>query len=227
MENLGGFKVSGVIPKKEIKPGDRIEESDITPEEHEMEEVGSPDKEEREKTTHSCPRCGWDIRNTIIEEITEENTREFVRSLFSSGKKRYSKEFSIAGGQITFEFRTIRPSEMEVIGKQIRFDSNEKNPNRKVFTDADRFSYYMRYRLVASLSSYNSSDEKRDFPTLEEAGENQDTENPTILPTLWAKLSLGEQEFFLLGEYLLQFDNEVGILTNRVRQPDFTMPTVG
>jgi hypothetical protein len=225
---MEGFKITGTLPKKDISPGDTINPEDlITEEDIKPEEIGLPSKEEQEENKRLCPRCGWDTQKTEIAEISEADTREFVRCLFSRGKKRYSKDFDIAGGSITFTFRTVSPAEVDLIIKQLRQDTSKETLNRRVYNDVDRFEIYMRYRLVCSLVKFSTPDDMQEFEVVEECKLEPTDGDVTILPELYKKMAFNSQELFLLGEKLSQFENEVNTLTQRVRRPDFISPTVG
>lgn len=99
------------VPVQEAK-----EEPEVTEEKvKEAEENDTPDR---------CPRCGCEVDATGIPEVTDEDKKEYIKSLL--GERRFYKTYEFIGGEVKITLRSTMIEEEADIVKLITKEINDK-----------------------------------------------------------------------------------------------------
>ena len=119
---------------------------------------------------HECPKCGWNLENTIYDEPTETDKDEFIRSTL--GSRRFKKEFEYMGGKVAMVFRsTLRAEELAVVDT-LNSEINEK----RIRTPEEWTLRNRELRMAAQLESVTIGTNKQEF----QAVYNSEDENANL-----------------------------------------------
>lgn len=176
--------------------------------------------------TH-CQRCGWELASNLVEKVTDDDKRNFVRCML--GEQRFTKDYILLGGELKATFRAIRPVEMDLIVDQLKKDTADGKLNN----EAEYLVNYSRYMLVCSLQAVSFIDKGQSYPEViprkDKSEEAPEENGPSALPTLYKELTEDWQEALhaILLVHMRQFEKLYDILIHRAYDPDFWPPTVG
>ena len=60
-----------------------------------------------------CPVCGWDRSKSLKEQPTDEDKKEYVRSVL--GERPFERDFQIFGGEVVLRFRELTAVESSIL----------------------------------------------------------------------------------------------------------------
>lgn len=115
---------------------------------------------------HYCPQCGWDVHDTDVAEIDDNDKFRYVLAVASG--KRFTKTYQIFGGKLSVTFRTLLTREERLIMGQINRDSVEMLP---VFTELHLMQLTTRtsdYRMALSIEAFANSSGITECPEYEQ-----------------------------------------------------------
>jgi hypothetical protein len=131
-----------VVPEAPLPPPPAAEVKE-EPEQEEVEE-----KEQPMATMETiCPQCGWNHSNEVIPEPSKQDKVSFLQVVL--GAKVFSKKYTMFGGELTADFRTLTVKELDYL-------YNEAFAAQKagVFSNAtDYYEYLNRIRICLQVTS--------------------------------------------------------------------------
>jgi len=79
--------------------------------------VADSEQTEANKGPSYCPRCGLDPKQTDLESISQEDRKEWLRSVMSD--KSFYKDFPVMGGSMVVRFKTRTIEEADSIQEEM------------------------------------------------------------------------------------------------------------
>jgi len=107
------------------------------------EEASEPEKEPEDKADFEmkfCPHCGWAVAQKDLAVVTDDDKMRYLEAALSG--QPFRKQYQFYGGRMSLSFRTLLPSETDLIYKQIRDDIEAKVITRIPEERDIRLRYY-------------------------------------------------------------------------------------
>lgn len=129
-----------VVPEAPLPPPPAREEPVVEKEE--------PEGDEAPLSTLEiiCPQCGWNHSNEVIPEPDHNDKIAFLHVIL--GGKVFSKKYSLFGGQLKAEFRTLTVKELDLLYAEA-FEAQKAGVLKNT---TDYYEYINRLRICLQLT---------------------------------------------------------------------------
>jgi len=134
----------GPAPVEEHAIPDLATEAEFNPLPPPAEEVQVP--ENNTVTAEICVQCGWNQKDVPIE-ATEKDKLVFLQCFL--GQQLFRKQYSILGGKVNFQFRSLTLKEIDAIYA-------ETFKNKELATTEDFYEHVNRLRLILQLTRFSA-----------------------------------------------------------------------
>lgn len=156
-----------------------------------------------------CPRCSWKVTESLLEEPSEEDVAEFLRT--ACALEPFSLSFTLLNGALTVTYVAISSKASRIISDII----SRKVRSESINSMSEIVFHTNRLTFMASVSEMRSGDSGRSFSSTWMEQDNQEealVEGFAELPD--HVLTMLESQYFV-------FKNKVEVLTARASDPLF------
>jgi hypothetical protein len=171
-----------------------------------------------------CQRCNWDLERPEIVAITDADKLNFLQATLGAPKARFRRVYSLFGGHVQVQFRSLLPAEAALCTTQTAVDLRANS----IVGDGEYIQRLLEYRMCAALEAIQFGETRREvIQPVEQIPWQVDSKHPfeTVLsvlrPHVFNELIASEALRQAVAGIYLQFSDLTEKLAVNAQNEDF------